>query len=192
MNFLAKLGLWGGLVATTATALYAAPVGGWLSPSGASGSAGTTAEPDPVRASAAGVPLPELLARARALHDQTRAEARHIQHMQQVARSEKDVIKLNCVNDKLVQVKAQMNIADAGEAKLASAQAGERIEIFETIAQAAQSVRQLRGEADQCVGEPVITGGKSSNSFTGPEAADDPTKGFGRGIEPPAYASPYN
>lgn len=181
------------MVAATATALYAAPVGGWLSPSGVSSGAGTATEPDTVRTSAIRSLSPaELSARVRALHDQTRADARHVQHLQQIARNDKDVIKLSCVNDKLVQVKAQMNIADAGESRLASAQGGERIEIFEIIAQAAESVRQLRGEADQCVGEAITARRESSNSFTGPQDTDDPTQGFGREIEPPAYASPYN
>jgi hypothetical protein len=65
--------------------------------------------------------------------------------------------------------------------------------IFDSISQAAENVRQLREEADQCSGEPVMQGGESSNSFTGPQAPDDPTKGFpGEPLEPPGYASPYN
>ena len=116
-----------------------------------------------------------------------------IQTLQESARREKDIIKLNCVNDKLVQVKPQMNIVDAAAAELGSARDAERTLVFESITQAAENIRQLREEADQCIGEPVTTGGDSSNSFTGPGAIDDPTKGFGdHPIEPPGYASPYN
>jgi hypothetical protein len=143
----------------------------------------------------------DLQVRVRQLREQTRADARHIQHLQQVARKEKDIIKLNCVNDKLVQVKPQMNIADKAAAELDEpaepadvddAKHADRMVIFETIAEATESVRRLREEADQCVGEPIVKGGESSNVFTGPHAPDDPTKGFDGLLEPPGYASPFS
>ena len=213
MNLLAKLGLWGLLAGAAGQALYADPVGGWLSPngisgagspSGASGSSGAAANatspnatsPTGAASGSAGatvvLSLPDIQMRVHQLHEQTRADARHIQHLQQIARKEKDIIKLNCVNDKLVQVKPQMNIADQGESDLEGAKDTNRMAIFETISQAAESVRRLREEADQCIGEPIIQGSESSNSFTGPQAPDDPTKGFGNPIEPPGYASPFN
>jgi hypothetical protein len=66
---------------------------------------------------------------------------------------------------------------------------------FEIILSAADGLRKLREESDQCIGEPItFSGGESSNSFTGPHAPDNPTGGLGgdHPIEPPAYASPYN
>ena len=137
--------------------------------------------------------LADLQMRTHQLHEQTRADARHVQHLQQIARKEKDIIKLNCVNDKLVQLKPEMNIADAAEAQLEVSRDTERMAIFTSISQAAETVRRLREEADQCIGEPITTGSESSNSFTGPDAPDDPTKGMDNPeIEPPGYASPYN
>jgi len=205
MNLLAKIGIWGLLAAGTASALYADPAGGWLSPNGVSGGASPSGSVSgSVNGSAgatvngsAGVTvtlsLADLQTRVRQLHDQTRADARHMQHLQQIARKEKDIIKLNCVNDKLVQVKPQMNIADAAGSELEGAKDTDRMGIFDTVSQATENVRRLREEADQCIGEPIQTGGESSNSFTGPQAPDDPTKGFGDdGLEPPGYASPYN
>lgn len=194
MNLLAKLGLWGLLIGSFGTALHADPPGGWLSPSGVSGSAGSL-EPSRVRVGAsasASYSLADLQTRVNMLREQTRNDARHIQHMQAVARREKDIIKLNCVNDKLVQVKPQMNIADAAAAELGSSREGERVIAFESITQAAENIRRLREEADQCIGEPITSGGDSSNSYTGPGATDDPTKGWGHPIEPPGYASPFN
>jgi hypothetical protein len=198
MKLLTKIahgGLFTLLAGASATALYAEPAGGWLSPNGVNGatSAGPT---DP----ATGAPmvtenmsLADIQVRVGKLHEQTRADARHIQHLQQIARKEKDVIKLNCVNDKLVQVKPQMNIADLSEAKLENAHDAERATMFGIIAQSAENIRHLREEADQCIGEPIQIGGDSSNSFTGPEAPDDPGKGYlGNEIEPPGYASPFN
>lgn len=198
MKLLAKIGIWGLLAGGTASALYADPVGGWLSPNGVSGGANATAGTGSANGvtGTAGVTvnlsLADMQTRVHQLHDQTRADARHIIHLQQVARKEKDIIKLNCVNDKLVQVKPQMNIADAAAAELESAKDTDRMPIFETVSQATENVRRLREEADQCIGEPLQTGGESSNSFTGPQAPDDPTKGFDPEIEPPGYASPYN
>jgi len=199
MNLLLKIGLWGLLAGGTASVLYADPVGGWLSPNGVGGGTSTTATGS-TQAGAGGsvgvtmnLTLPDLQMRVRQLHEQTRGDARHIQHLQQIARKEKDIIKLNCVNDKLVQVKPQMNIADTQEAELDGAKDADRMTIFEGISQAAENVRRLREEADQCIGEPIAQGSESSNSFTGPQIPDDPTKGFGGGpIEPPVYASPYN
>jgi hypothetical protein len=193
MNFLAKIGLWGVLIGASGTALHADPPGGWLSPSGVTGNSGTV-EPAPLRTgTTTNVSMFDLQARIRVLHEQTRNDARHIQHMQAVARREKDIIKLNCVNDKLVQAKPQMNIADSAEAELGSSRERDRMLAFESITQAAENVRRLREEADQCIGEPVTSGGDSSNSFTGPGAIDDPTRGYGHHpIEPPGYASPFN
>ena len=200
MNLLAKIGLLGLLAGGTASALYAEPQGGWLSPNGVSGPGATSASGSTVsgQTGASGsvtvtLPAVEVSARVQVFQEQTRADARHMQHLQQLARKEKDVIKLNCVNDKLVQVKPEMNIVDAAIAELESATDATRMTVFESISTAAENVRRLREEADQCIGEPVQTGGDSSNSFTGPTAPDDPTKGFnGPDLEPPAYASPYN
>jgi hypothetical protein len=193
MNFLAKIGLWGLLIGASGTALHADPPGGWLSPSGVSGSAGSL-EPNHLRLGpGASYSAADLQTRANLLREQTRSDARHIQHMQAIARREKDIIKLNCVNDKLVQVKPQLNMADSAAAEIASWHPGERMLALETMNQAAESIRRLREEADQCIGEPVTSGGDSSNSYTGPGATDDPTKGYGHHpIEPPGYASPYN
>ncbi len=208
MKLLAKIGLLGGLLAlgvvATASAVYGDPPGdpsgpngsnGSISPTGMSGGASATAVSGNASVDLRGtLPAADIRARVQILHEQIRADARHIQHLQQVARQEKDVIKLNCVNDKLVQAKPEMNIADAKEQELASAGDAERMAVFETIAQAADSLRKLREESDQCIGEPItFSGGESSNSFTGPNAPDDPTRGFGNHpIEPPAYASPFN
>jgi hypothetical protein len=192
MNFLTKIGLWGLLIGVSGTALHADPPGGWLSPSGVSGSAGSL-EPTHLRLGASASYSPaDLQTRVSMLREQTRNDARHIQHMQAIARREKDVIKLNCVNDKLVQVKPQLNMADSAAAEIASWHPGERMLALETMTQAAENIRRLREEADQCIGEPVTSGGESSNSYSGPGAIDDPTKGWGHPIEPPGYASPYN
>ncbi|HEX8111554.1 MAG TPA: hypothetical protein VF516_27680, partial [Kofleriaceae bacterium] len=177
MKLLAKLGLLGAfglwVGGATVTAVYGDPPGDPgppISPSGQSGGASAAGTGASASVDLRGtLPAADVRARVQILHDQIRADARHIQHLQQVARQEKDVIKLNCVNDKLVQAKPQMNIADLKEQELESAGDAERMAAFETISQAADSLRKLREESDQCIGEPItFSGGESSNSFTGP------------------------
>jgi hypothetical protein len=194
MKLLAKMGLFSLLAGATASVVYGDPQGGWLSPNGQSGGAASSSTAATIGVDLRGtMPLVDMRARVSLLREQTRIDARHIQHLQQVARQGKDVIKLNCVNDKLVQVKPQMNIADAHTLELESSSDGDRVAVFEAISVAAENVHRLREEADQCIGEPVNFGFESSNSFTGPTAPDDPTKGFsGNQIEPPGYASPFN
>jgi hypothetical protein len=164
MKLLAKVGLIA-LVGGGVTALYAAP-----------GSFGGTPAMEQARA------------RVQILHERVFADAQHVQHLQQVARREKDVIKLNCVNDKLVQIKPLMNVIDSSQASLDL----DPSTSLTMITQAGESIRRLREEADQCIGEPVL-GNESSNTYSHP-GVFDPTglNPWGNGIEPPAYASPYN
>jgi hypothetical protein len=87
-----------------------------------------------------------------------------------------------------------MNLFDSHALELEGAVSdGDRFAAFEGMSISAENVHRLREEADQCIGEPNAFGGESSNSFTGPTAPDDPTKGLpGKEIEPPGYASPFN
>ncbi len=167
MKLLAKVGLVA-IVGGGVTALYAAP--GAFSNSNESAS------------------LQQARARSRLVLDHIHEDAQHVQHLQSIARRQKDVIKLNCVNDKLVQIKPQMNVADNA---LASFDLDHRV-MLTTMNQAGESIRRLREEADQCIGEPIL-GNESSNSYTNP-GGYDPTSvnPWGNPIEPPAYASPYN
>ena len=126
--------------------------------------------------------------RAATIHDRIFADMQHVQHLQQMARRQKDVIKLNCVNDKLVQLKPQMNIADNAQISIDI----DATTSLSMMVQAGEAIRRLREEADQCIGEPIL-GNDSSNSFTNPGGFDPTTLNpWGNGIEPPAYASPFN
>src|SRR5690348_13825861 len=48
-------------------------------------------------------------------------DLRHVLHLQALARRGKDVIKLTCINDKLVQIKAQMDLYDNAKLQLDTA-----------------------------------------------------------------------
>jgi hypothetical protein len=102
-----------------------------------------------------------------------------MKHAQALARAENDVIKLNCVNDKLVQAKALLNIIDTGNDQAS------------VLAQDTAQLHELRIAADGCNGRKQITEG-STNSFTGPEGASEPNpdwNGWGTTFEPGANAS---
>ncbi|HEX4417957.1 MAG TPA: hypothetical protein VH165_08660 [Kofleriaceae bacterium] len=187
--------MWGLLVAGSGTALQADPAGGWLSPNGTA--AGNVGISGGMRGGLTGrmsaQQVADVQARIHQMQEQTRIDARHVQHLQQIARQEKSVIKLNCVNDKLVQIKPQMNLADTAAAELAGGTDFNRVDAFDKVSMATENVHHLREEADQCIGEPIATGSESSNSFSGPWVPDDPNRGYsGGGLEPPIYASPFN
>src|SRR6185369_15213177 len=65
-----------------------------ISPNGLSGGASATGVSGNAAVDLRGtLPAADVRARVQILHDQIRVDARHIQHLQQVARQEKDVIK---------------------------------------------------------------------------------------------------
>jgi TolA-binding protein len=72
------------------------------------------------------------------------------------ARNEKDVVKLNCVNEKLTQIKALLKVAEQADIALHEAVAnrdpGAESE-FSKVAIARAKIDALRGESDQCIGQ---------------------------------------
>jgi hypothetical protein len=146
--------------------------------------------------------LPEMVARAETYEVQIKGDMRHVLHLQAKARQEKDVIKLNCINDKLVQLKAQVNIFDTANASLktgleTSSSADDKQATFAEVSGTADAIKSLRAEADICVGEPELYKQESSSDVKRPDIIDDPTAtdpfgDSGQAFEAPAYASPFN
>src|ERR1700761_3027738 len=88
---------------------------------------------------------------------EARAEYQAIIGAQAAARAQNDVLKLNCVNDKLVLAKALMNIIDNGDEH----QLGQ--------------LHELRVAAEYCAGKKEITSGETgTNSYTSPAGAMEP------------------
>lgn len=138
----------------------------------------------------------EMTAQATTLIDQMQEALKRIVDLQQVAKRQKDVIKLNCVNDKLLQVKQLLNIAEGARTNLTEAIAQEdeegRYHEFGKIVIAEQQVRVLAGEAENCIGEELIFIGPTEVDVDEPELPDDPGTDLpGDVIEPPGYASPF-
>jgi len=123
------------------------------------------------------------------------------------AKQSKDVIKLNCVNEKLLAVKQLLNIAEAAENELDEAivrgDRDEQIHQYGKITISHDNAENARNEARNCIGEDLHFIGKNDVSVTGPVIKNDPTddgdvgEASGDdpfqndvGLEDPAYASP--
>lgn len=150
---------------------------------------GITAAPD--------LSLVEIKSRAATIEAKNQDNARRVIALKALAKKQQDVIKLTCVNDKLVQMKAQMNIADSINEQLQGALEKQDLEaqnLFAQLSQTGAAIEQLREEAGACVGEPELYKQESGNTYTHPEIVDDPTgdNPFGGELEPPGYASPYH
>src|SRR5262245_42944021 len=123
---------------------------------------------------------------------------KRIQVLQEQAKREKDIIRLNCVTDKVVQVRVNISIAEQSMAALQEAvtraDEGERIHEFTRLTIVNQQVLVLGAEAENCIGEDL--------SFVGATRVDvdvdpniptfDPTQPPAPGIdiERPGEASP--
>ena len=138
----------------------------------------------------------EMQARAGQIREQIRTDERYVMYLQLQARKQKDVIKLNCVNDKLIQIKAEQNIADSANELLQISIAnnsGERVAAYDELNQAGNTIRDLRSQAAACLGESELIRQESGGTYSHPPFPDDPTIiPFDVYTEPPAYASPFN
>lgn len=170
MNSFVKVGLFAAVIAAGAAALYADD-----SMMGVSGDQNAQARVAHVQ-----------VLRARGVDDM-----RHVSHLRESARKAKDVIRLNCVNDKLVQMQPLMNTLDRLQVEV-QVNASAMTEVVTT----ADGVHHLRDEADGCGGESLLSGIESANGFTAPTIPDtpygEPWGETGTIIEPPGYASPFN
>ena len=150
----------------------------------------------PLRARAE-ISVEEMLAQVGKYQEKLNETLRRMVQLQEVARKEKDVIKLNCVNDKLAQLKQLMNIADQARTNLEEAIARKdeeaRYHEFGRITIASQQAQVLGSEAENCVGEDLTFLGPTQVIVDEPELPDDPTVPVGPDfpiVEPLPVASP--
>lgn len=113
------------------------------------------------------------------------------------ARNAKDVVKLNCVNEKLTQVKGLVRISEQSEIAMQEAIAQKDSEVanheFTKISLAGQRSEQLRADTESCVGELAIYSGDTVVTVEGDKGGADPTVLPGPeliAVRPPP-ASPY-
>jgi hypothetical protein len=105
---------------------------------------------------ASAVPDGQKISRSAAAVTQMRGTLKVVLGKLEEARNTKDVVKLNCVNEKLTQVKGLLRISEQSDVALQEAVAKKEETAADheytkvTIAQS--KVEQLRGEAEQCIG----------------------------------------
>jgi hypothetical protein len=87
---------------------------------------------------------------------QMRATLKSVLGKLEEARNTKDVVKLNCVNEKLTQVKGLLRISEQSDVALQEAVAKKdqtsADHEYTKVTIASSKVEQLKGEADQCIG----------------------------------------
>jgi hypothetical protein len=139
----------------------------------------------------------EMMAQAREYFHSMGEVVKRIQLLQEQSKRSKDIIRLNCVTDKLVQGKVNINIAEQSMAGLqdsiARADEGGRTHEFTRLTIVNQKLSVLGAEAENCIGEDL--------SFVGATRVDvdvdpnipqtDPTQppAPGTDIERPGEAS---
>jgi hypothetical protein len=119
-------------------------------------SAAPPATPEAAAVKAEGLADPEKLSRSNANVGQMRQALKLVLTKLEDARASKDVIKLNCVNEKLTNIKGLLRISEQADVALQEAVARREDQAadheFTKVAIARQRVDQLRAEAEQCVG----------------------------------------
>lgn len=95
--------------------------------------------------------------RAHKLIEQMQGLSGQVEKLANQARSEKDIVKLNCVNEKLNQVRGLLKVSETAEADLRESNARREDEqsqhSFTKLSIAQRKVVQLRQDAEQCIGQ---------------------------------------
>jgi hypothetical protein len=134
------------------------------------------AEPAP----AAGELSPqEMIADAQRLANEIQLVRGEVVTLQTEAREEKDMIRLDCIDDKLAQFDQLLLIVEAARADLGAAVASGdlegRLHHHGLVAQAREKATAVRQEADGCIGEEMRFPGNADVDVTDP-GLDDPTR----------------
>jgi len=143
------------------------------------------------------VPDKEKLSQASSDLSQMRGALKDVLKRLEEARSEKDVVKLNCVNEKLTQVKGLLKIAEQSDVALQEAvvqgEQGSAQHEFAKISIAKQKVDQLRAEAEQCIGQLAYVVDEKTQVTVEtpedlPEGMTNPTVALPVVVNPPAVS----
>lgn len=135
-----------------------------------------------------------LVAKLDELDAQRNGDLKHVKQLRIRAKKEKDSVKVNCVNDKLVYMNGLMNVVDLDRRRLEETsdltkQEAAYIDIVTNVG----VIRITRDEANTCVGEGISTGTEDQGA-SGPDLPDDPSEDGldGEGIEHPGYRTPFS
>jgi len=150
----------------------------------------------PLRARA-NISVPDMVQQAKDYIAKMNDTLKRMVQLQDIARRQKDVIRLNCVNDKLLQLKQLMNIADQANNNMQEAIArGDehaRYHEFGRITVTYQQAQVLSAEAENCIGEDLTFLGPTTVTVEEPNIPEDPTLQQGPDfpvVQPLPVASP--
>jgi hypothetical protein len=154
----------------------------------------------PITAPAAASLTPsETLAQSKDFINKMQDTVRRIVQLQELAKKQKDIIKLNCTNDKLLQVKGHLAVGDQAMSSLNEAMAKSdddaRQHEYTRVTILYQKVLVLATEAENCIGEDLSYVGSTNVTVdidpaipvADVTAFNVPTVDVGR---PPAASSP--
>lgn len=137
-----------------------------LAPTSVEGAPAAAPAPSPLPAGPMAAPLaekasdvadPEKLRRSVDALGRMRNVLKEVLGKLEEARNTKDVVKLNCVNEKLTQIKGLLRISEQSDVALQEAVAKKETSSgeheFTKVMIARQKVDQLRAEAEECIGQ---------------------------------------
>lgn len=148
----------------------------------------------------ASLSIPQMVEGVASLEFQIADDARKMKQLQDVARKDKDVVKLTCVNDRLVELKAQQNIYDQEKLQFSASTTASNATAAESsygvLRTTANEIKKLRGATEACIGVPELYKQESDVDVSHPDFPDDPTTTDPfdttfEDVEPPGYASPF-
>lgn len=126
---------------------------------GLAGAQGTSATgvPPGNATDASQVPDPEKVRQSGEAVTKMRTQLKEVLSKLEEARNSKDVVKLNCVNEKLTQIKGLLRISEQSDVQLQEAVArketGTAEHEFTKVSIARSKVDQLRAETEDCIGQ---------------------------------------
>jgi hypothetical protein len=130
---------------------------GWARAQGTPPAQSRPPPPAPAIERAADVPDPEKLKRSSEAVGRMRGALKDVLARLEEARATKDVVKLNCVNEKLTQIKGLLRISEQSDVALQEAVSRKDSTASEheysKVSIARGKVDQLRSEAEQCIGQ---------------------------------------
>jgi hypothetical protein len=147
----------------------------------------------------AGLSPQDMLTQSQTYKTNTMQTTQRLSQMVEEARKQKDVIRLTCLTDKVVQANANMNILDKALISLQDAvgrnDEGSSTHEFTRITIVNQKVQILGAEAEGCVGEELqFVGATKVDVEVSKDVRNDDTSQpatSGTGFERPPVASPF-
>ncbi|MBX2812206.1 MAG: hypothetical protein KTR25_10365 [Myxococcales bacterium] len=138
---------------------------------------------------AASIPVDKKKARVESMLVDQRSTLGRVVTVLANARNSRDIVKLHCVNEKLIQIKGLLKISEQASLQMYEAIANDAQDLvnheFTKVVVSHQKSQELRTEAEKCVGENAAYAGNTSVDIE----IDDNADGFGTDA-PGAVAPP--